>query len=135
MASANLEEFVAYYLDRIADDENAWFALVEAPDEIVPLLVTAFRSESDALIRSTILKIVWQRRDPTKTSVLGEGLQDASPLVWKEALDGLVTIGGPESLSAIEAAYSRHFDCEKDGRQFREFLDEALEQLRDPSAR
>jgi hypothetical protein len=37
-----------------------------------------------------------------------------------------VTIGGPESISAIEAAYTRPFDFEKDGRQFRKCLDEAL---------
>ena len=104
LTSTNLEEFAAYYLDRIPDDEDAWFALVEAPGAVVPLLASAFRSASDAAKRSAILNIIWQRRDPSTIPVLGEGLKDASPGVWKEALDGLVTIGGPQSISAIEAS-------------------------------
>jgi hypothetical protein len=130
MTATNLEEYAAYYLDRVPHDENAAFALAGAPDAIVPLLVSAFRSEPDATKRSAILKIIWQRRDPSTITVLGEGLRDASPGVWKEALDGLVTIGGPESIAAIEAANRRSFDSERDRDQFREFLDEALEQLR-----
>jgi hypothetical protein len=126
----DLEEFAAHYLDRIEFDENAWFSLLEAPAAIVPLLVSAFRDESDSVKRSAILNVIWQRRDPSTIPFLGEALQDASPRVWKEALDGLVAIGGHASILAIEAAHARHFDAEYDGRQFREFLDEALAQLR-----
>ena len=130
MTSTNFEEYAAYYLERIPGDENACFALVEAPVAVVPLLTSAFRFESDAAKRSAILNILWQRRDPSTIPVLAEGLRDAAPSVWKEALDGLVTIGGPQGTAAIEAARSRQFDSEDDGSQFCEFLDEALEQLR-----
>ena len=127
--AVSLEEYAAYYLERIENDENARFSLVEAPAAIVPLLVSAFRDESDPAKRSAILNIIWQRRDPSTIPILRDGLHDASPCVWKEALDGLVTIDGPESISAVEAACSRHFDSDVDGRQFREFLAEALDQL------
>jgi HEAT repeat protein len=130
VTSTNLEEYAAHYLARITDDENAEFALAEAPSTIMPLLVSAFRAEPDALKRSAIIKVIWQRRDPATIPVLAEGLRDSSPRVWKEALDGLVTIGSPQSISAIQGAYDRRFDSEDEGSHFRAFLDEALDQLR-----
>jgi HEAT repeat protein len=130
MTPMNLEEYAAYYIDRLADDENAHFALIEAPRAIIPILSSAFRSESDAAKRSMTLHVIWQYRDPSTIPLIGEGLQDSSPLVWKQALDGLIAIGGPESISIIEAAYGRHFGGEVDQAQFQLFLDEALEQLR-----
>jgi HEAT repeat protein len=127
---SKLEEYAAYYIDRLATDESATFALVEAPAAIGPLLVAAFRSSSDAARRQAILKILWQRRDPAAIPVLSVGLQDESPEVWKEALDGLVTVGGPESISAVNAARCRQFESADDAKHFREFLDEALGQMR-----
>jgi hypothetical protein len=130
MDATNVEQSAACYLARIPDDENAMFALAEAPASILPLLVSAFRSDPDAVKRSAILNVIWQRRDRATIPVLGEGLQDVSPRVWKEALDGLVTIGGPESIGVIEAARGRNFASERERIRYREFLDEALDQLR-----
>jgi hypothetical protein len=127
---AELDQFAAHCLERLGDDEDAWFALVEAPPAIIPVLASAFHSEFDAGKRATILNVIWQHRDPSSIPLLGDGLQDSSPLVWKQALDGLVTIGGPESISTIKAARSRKFSCDPDQRKFREFLDEALQHLR-----
>jgi hypothetical protein len=39
-----------------------------------------------------------QFRDPAALPVLAEALQDPYEVVWKDALDGLVTLGGPEAL-------------------------------------
>ncbi|MFN0052734.1 MAG: HEAT repeat domain-containing protein [Planctomycetales bacterium] len=125
----NLFSFAADYLARMLDDENAVHALVEAPHAIIPILASAFRSEPDPLKRSIILHVIWQHRDPSAIPFLAEGLQDRSPQVWKEALDGLVTIGGPESLAAINGTSDRHFESESVRQTFREFLVEALEQL------
>ena len=130
MTPTKLEQYAAYYLERLTDDENAEFALVEAPSAIIPLLVSAFRVEPEAIKRSAILKVIWQRRDPSTIPVLADGLRYSSPPVWKEALDGLVTIGGPQSISAIEGACSRQFDSEDNTIHFRTFLDEALDHLR-----
>jgi hypothetical protein len=44
--------------------------------------------------------------------------------------DGLAAVGGPQCITAIETAYTRHFDSEVDRVKFQEFLEEALEQLR-----
>lgn len=125
----DFKEFADDYLNRMAVDENAFFALIEAPGEIVSFLESAFRSESDAVRRAAILNVIWQRRDRTTIPLLGEALRDASPRVWKEALDGLVALGSQESILAVQSARSRAFASEVDSREFREFLDEALEQL------
>src|SRR5258708_23732589 len=84
MSSTNLEEYAAYYLERIEYDENARFSLVEAPAAILPLLVSAFRSESDPVKRSAILNIIWQRRDPSAVPPFGEGLPEESTPPWGE---------------------------------------------------
>jgi len=127
---SELEEYAAHYLGRLGDDEDAYFALIEAPHEIIAFLALAFRSEAGPQKRSMILNVIWQHRQPSAIPSLREGLWDTSPIVWKQALDGLVTIGGQESISTIEAANSRSFDCEADAREFRASLDEALLQLR-----
>jgi hypothetical protein len=127
---SDLDQFAAYYLERLEDDEDAWFALVKAPFAIMPLLAAAFRSETDAGKRATILNVICQRRDPSTIPLLGEALHDSSPLVWRQAIDGLVATSGPESISTIEAARSRKFSRDSLQREFHEFLDEALQQLR-----
>jgi hypothetical protein len=128
-AQTNLEEYATYYLDRLDEDEDAWFALVEAPQAIMPFLISAFCSESDAAKRSTILNVIWQHRVPSTIPLFGEALQDSSPLVWKEALDGLVALGGPQCIATVDAAYGRTFDQAAEQIYYREFLDEAREQL------
>src|SRR4051794_13696715 len=115
----DLEEYADYHLGRIGEDENAFFALIEAPDTIVPFLESSFRLESDAIQRAAILNVIWQRRDRATIPLLAEALRDTSNRVWKEALDGLVALGGQESVVAIQAARSRDFDSDVDGRDFR----------------
>ena len=130
MEPAELDQLTAHHLERLGDDEDAWFALVKASPAIIPLLASAFHSEDNAAKRATILNVIWHHRDHSIIPLLGEALQDSSPLVWKQALDGLVTIGGPESVSTIDAARSRKFSSDSGQIEFREFLDEALQQLR-----
>src|SRR5258708_39793628 len=92
MSSTNLEEYAAYYLERIEYDENARFSLVEAPAAILPLLVSAFRSESDPVKRSAILNIIWQRRDPSAVSLFWESPPEETPPPWRKAVE---RPGGP----------------------------------------
>jgi hypothetical protein len=130
MTPAELEAYAAHYLDRLGSDENAYFALIEAPRTILPLLAAAFRTETDPVKRSTILEVIWQHRDPSMIPLLGEALHDLSPKVWKQALDGLVTIGGPQSIATIEVACSSLSGQDADAQQRRGFQEEALAQLR-----
>jgi hypothetical protein len=126
---ANLEEYATYQLDRLPDHEDAYFALVEAPPAIIPLLISRFRSETEAARRAMIIKLIWQFRELSMIPVMEEALRDSSRLVWKEALDGLVSVGGPESISAVQAAYNRKFYNQSAEKEYQAFLDEALVQI------
>lgn len=130
MTPRDLEDYVAYYLPRLGADEDAFFSLIERRDGIVPLLVRAFRSEQDPRRKARVLEVTWQHRDPSTISVLAEALLDPAPEVWKESLNGLVALDGPECEAALEAARGRRFDSESEGAYFRELVDEALDQLR-----
>jgi hypothetical protein len=48
--------------------------------------------------------------------------------VWKQALDGLVTLASPQALEVLKAAKTRQFSQQKDTEEFHRWLDEAIEQ-------
>lgn len=118
-------EYVAHHLKRMrqGQEQDAFFALIEGDPAAVPLLIEAFARDENRGIRARIVECVWQRRLPETVGFLAEALKDAEPAVWKQALDGLVTIGGSEVIRALEAARTEL----PAGR--REWVDEALEQL------
>lgn len=82
-------------------DKNAFFTLIEASDAVVPLLIERFQREPDGVSRAQIIEIIWQHRQPASISFLSMALEDSYPEVWKQALDGLVTIGGAEARSVL----------------------------------
>lgn len=106
------------------------------PDhEILLILEEAFRAELNAGVRYNIIEnivgLVGQRRASAAMPILTEALYDESPWVWKKALDGLVFLGQPECVQVMEAARNRPFRRVKDSKYFQEYLDEALQQLRE----
>jgi hypothetical protein len=116
------------FLDMARDGhrEPALHNLVEQGEPVVPKLQVAYRSEPDAAIRAVLVEAVWQIRSPTATSFLGEALQDPEPVVWRQALDGLVTLASHESLQILESARERLGD---DGGELGEWLDGAIEDV------
>ena len=60
--------------------------------------------------------------------LLGSALADSADSVWKEALDGLVAIGGPEALQALRQARARLTTDARDSNK-REWIDEAVDQI------
>jgi HEAT repeat protein len=79
-------------------------ALIDLGESAIPRLVNAYRAEADPAIRGLIVEAVWQLRSHASIEFLGEALQDPTPEVWKQALDGLVTLATPQSLRILEAA-------------------------------
>lgn len=88
-------------------DENAYHTLIEADDDIVPTLIDEFRDATNGERRGKILEIIWQHRIPDTIAFLTSTLDDEHRDVWKEALDGLVTIGGNESRNALNDCLGR----------------------------
>jgi HEAT repeat protein len=97
---------VTSYLDwaRSGNREAALTGLIELGEEAIPRLVGAYRAEADPVIRTLIVEGVWRIRSRASIEFLGEALEDPAPEVWKQALDGLVTLASPQSLRILEAA-------------------------------
>jgi len=122
---------IAEYLQRFqkGDREGAFFRLLEMEHEILPMLVAAFRSERDSRVREFLVEVIWQPRQPSAIPFLGEALRDAEPEVWKQALDGLVTLASPAALDVLRSAKTRQFARQREGDEFHRWLDEAIEQV------
>jgi hypothetical protein len=118
-------------LRRAADgDESAYHALLEAPPHLDALLESTLASDAPSALRRLLVELTWQRRHPNACRLLARALEDDSPEVWKEALDGLVTIGGPESREILtRRALRSDLDTER-----REWIREAIEQLGESEA-
>ena len=54
---------------------------------------------------------------------------DSKEQVWQDALDGLVTFASTETLEILHQARSRQFRNESEGKRFRLWLNEAIEQV------
>jgi hypothetical protein len=70
-------------------------------------LEEAYHVEPDPGIRSLIVEAVWQHRLPSSVDFLAVALEDPHTEVWKQALDGLVTLASLESRRVLELATSR----------------------------
>jgi hypothetical protein len=62
---------------------------------------------------------------------LSEVLNDPKEEVWKQAIDGLVTIGSPEAVKSLRAARERHFSSPNVAKDFCGWIDEAIQQITD----
>ena len=83
----------------------------------------SFSVESDISIRSTLVKIAWRTKSLSAIPFLAEALDDREPDVWKEALDGLISLENQSALDVMRHARARA-KAEKS-----EWLEEAIEQI------
>jgi hypothetical protein len=74
------------------------------------------------------VRIVWESRDAEGVPLLESALADSADLVWKEALDGLVAIGGAAALQALSQARVRLTKEARDPDK-RAWIDEAIDQI------
>ena len=124
-------EFADHYIEKLRgpDSDDARHSLIEADDVIVPILIDAFRDEQDPAIRSQLTVIVWQHRLPETTKFLSEALDDPAPEVWKNALDGLVALGGQSATQVLQAARQRSSGGNREKRVQAKWIDEAIQQV------
>jgi len=88
---------------------DAFFGLLEMDHDVLPELMAAFRAERDAQVRAFIVEVIWRHRQQSVTPLLGEALRDSEPTVWRQALDGLVSLASPAALEVLRAARTRRF--------------------------
>jgi HEAT repeat protein len=111
---------------RRGDEEAAFFDLIELEGDVLPALIELFRSDSDVALRSLLVRVAWERRDPAALALLADALGQHDEEIWQEALDGLVTFASPESLVILQQARQRRHDDEAAGKRFRLWLEEAI---------
>jgi HEAT repeat protein len=116
------------YLDRL--EESTWQDEEPRLDfgaSALPYFVEAFEKENAPNRRARLVRIIWQFRDLAALPILAIALNDQSNDVWKDALDGIVTLGGKQALIILKdahAAASGSSDTEK-----LEWIDEAVNQM------
>ncbi len=122
---------VAEYLQRYREGhrDEAFFGLLETGQDILPELISAFRTESASRVRAFLVEVIWQHRQQSVIPFLGQALRDSESVVWREALDGLVTLASPAALEVLRSAHhSATGEC-------RSWIAEAIEQVQEQMQR
>jgi HEAT repeat protein len=121
---------IAEYLQRFrnGDRDGAFYGLVEMEHGVLPELMATFRSERDSRVREFLVEVIWQHRQASAIPFLKEALNDGAAAVWKQALDGLVTLASSAALEVLRDARTRQFTTDREMEEFRHWLDEAIEQ-------
>ena len=120
-------------LVRSGDADTAFHTLLDIGPEVLPELVGVFWKEHDVEVREFLVKAIWEYRHHSAIPFLREALNDPEQRVWRQALDGLVTIDSPASLAAMRAAMAREFANHDAKQEFRGCLEEAFEQAQQKS--
>jgi len=110
---------------RRGDHDAAFFGLLETDHHILPELIAAFRTETDSRVRAFLVEVIWQHRQQSVIPFLGEALHTPEPVVWKQALDGLVAMASPAALEVLHSARQSSTD------EFRSWIEEAIEQAQE----
>jgi hypothetical protein len=132
VTSDSPSHFLQHYLAELrhGDSDNAFHSLIEADPAILPLLIAEFSREPDAAFRNELLRVIAEFRSPDTIPFFGDRLFDTH---WKQALDFLVSQRSPQALSALQRARTRTFDTARETDEFREWLEEAIEQATSPA--
>jgi hypothetical protein len=106
--------------------ESAFFTLISLPQSF-PFVEAAYRQERQPERRAALIHCLWQYRNRAALPTLGSALRDDDDRVWKEALDGLVALGGAEAERVLrDTRVSLGGD---EARAKAEWIDEAIEQI------
>ncbi len=109
--------------------ENALCALRDLP-EALPLIAEAYERECDGERREALIHCLWQFRDIRALPTLSAALHDPDDRIWKEDLDGIVTLTGEAALRVLEEA--RDTVAKHATEQVRRgWIEEAIQQVRE----
>jgi hypothetical protein len=117
------------YLKRL--DDRSWYPSDPSQDfglNALPYFTAAFDQETNQSRRLRLVNVIWEFRNAAALPALAKAIRDPSEAVWKESLDGFVTIGGN---SAMRMLLDARADVEKfsDAANRIEWIDEAIAQI------
>jgi hypothetical protein len=121
---------IDYYLEmfRRGDTDEAFHGLLEIDRDILPELMVVFQTERDIGVRELLVEVIWDYRERSVIPFLGEALSDSEPRIWRQALNGLVTLASPAALDVLRTKRIRQFPTQRETDEFRRWLEEAIEQ-------
>jgi hypothetical protein len=131
-----VEEIASRHIGQLGgpEHENACHCLVECDHAIVPILISAFEGESDPERQAMLVNVVWQHRNSDALEFLARAVAEPQDQVWKEALDGLVAIGGPRARELLEKEGARLRSLAQVPEERLAWLQEAIDQLGETKA-
>ena len=94
----------------------------------LPLVAEAYTREPQAARRQAVIHCLWQYRNLAALPTLRTALHDPADCVWKEALDGLVTLGGGAVQRVLHEEWATLAQTDKAGVK-RDWIAEALAQI------
>lgn len=120
---------VAAYLEELRGPrhDDAYHRLIELGPESLPLVEAQFRREDSPSIRARLVEVAWQTRSPDALPLLSDALRDSHTIVWRSALDGLVTIASSEARAILLAVLQAPAPGQ------RKWIEEALSQIKETS--
>jgi HEAT repeat protein len=98
--------------------------------QVLPELTRRFAESREIAFRAALVGLARNIRSADALPLLDRALQDESPVVWKEALDGLVTLASPASVRLLEEALDRTPPGEVSVEEWISWVQEALQQAR-----
>ncbi len=94
----------------------------------LPYFIAAFERQTNPELRAKLIRVIWQFRDASAFPTLAIALTDSSEEVWKDALDGIETIGGPQAVVILKQAWAAIGNNATEANK-RAWVDEALIQV------
>jgi hypothetical protein len=110
--------------------EDVLCNLKSLPPGAIAFVAEAYHHETDHQRRQALVHALWQFRDATALPTLTAALREQDEAVWKEALDGIVTIGGEAALRVLEGVRDS-LTVEQGSTVKREWIDEAIRQVQE----
>lgn len=121
---------VSQLVESLCDgNDTAFHTLIEGDKTIIPLLTQQFATRVCGTDRARIIEVIWQLRDKATILFLASALNDECPEVWKQAIDGLVTIGGDQSLATLKTVLDQLHNADARSPWIAEAIDQIESQL------
>jgi HEAT repeat protein len=109
---------------------SAYHTLIELGPQVLPELSRRFGASHDVAFRAVLVDLARHVHSSDALPLFDSALQDESPEVWKEALDGLVDLASPDSILLLEEAMARTPPGRTSVAEWRSWIREALQQAR-----
>ncbi len=120
------------FLDRLeANDWSDEDPRLQFGMAALPHFIAAIKEQRDPGRLRRLIRVVWQFRDRSALPVVAEALRDPRDEVWKDALDGIVTLGGDQALRILHDERDSLLRASEPATAIkRSWIDEAIGQVR-----